>query len=99
MLRYLGVTTNSETREIQVCCSSEAEAQALAGELSGAFSLLDEKTPQVSDYRIVYHGHIWLLTNFLTSRNWKLITDMKTRLVFNIDERDLLNTGNLGIPQ
>jgi hypothetical protein len=97
MSKYLGVTTNSETEEIQICCSSEADAQTLADELSFWLSLRDEKKPKVSSYRINYHGNVWLLKTFLTSRNWNLTADMHTRFIFDKSDPDKPNTANFGI--
>jgi hypothetical protein len=87
MSQYLGVTTNRETEEIEICCASEAEARALAEELSAAFVLPDAKKPKVDNYRITYFGNLWFLKNFLTSRHWNLASDMHTRFIF--DKSDL----------
>ncbi len=82
MWKYLGVeTTNPETGEIQIICETDADALALANDLMSALSTRDAG-PVVDAYRITYRGNVRLLAQFLALRNWQLVMDTRTRLIF-----------------
>jgi hypothetical protein len=96
MLKYLGVTTNPDTDEIQIICATDAEAQELANDLAETFSLGNEKRPRVDGYKITYRGHIMSLKYFLTSRKWKLTMDTQNRFMFDRPEEEQSSASGQG---
>jgi hypothetical protein len=87
VLKYLGVTVNPQAGTLEICCASDAEAQALADDLSATFSLRDQGKPVVSAYKVTFQAHVMLLTHFLIGQKWRLAMDTRTRLIFDKPEQ------------